>query len=182
MNASIVRAVAAAMRGASDEEATAPVTIEALFSAHVAFVWRTLRQFGVAEADLDDQTQEVFMVVYRRLDECEGDPRPWLYAIARRCAAAYRRRSHRRHECLVDATPEGSDTTDPALRMEVARLDRILQSLDENKRTVLLLYEVEQMSMREVAEVVKCTLPTAYARLYAARRALARSLEKDEGT
>ncbi len=156
------------------------MTLEALFSSHVAFVWRTLRQFGVAEADLDDQTQEVFMVVHRRLSECDGDPRPWLYAIARRVAAAYRRRSHRRHECLVDSTPDSSDTSDPAMRVEVERLNRVLESLDENKRTVLLLYEVEQMTMREVAAIVKCTLPTAYARLYAARRELLRSLEEKE--
>jgi RNA polymerase sigma-70 factor, ECF subfamily len=182
MSASIVRVVAGAMRGAPEKTTGAPVTIEALFSAYVAFVWRSLRHFGVAEADLDDQTQEVFMVVHRRLGECEGDPRAWLYAIARRCAAAYRRRSHRRHECLVDTTPESSDTTDPATRMEVERLNRVLESLDENKRTVLLLYEVEQMTMREVAELVNCPLPTAYARLYAARRELARSLEELEAT
>ncbi|OJY16218.1 MAG: hypothetical protein BGO98_40245 [Myxococcales bacterium 68-20] len=74
--------------------------------------------------------------------------------------------------------PEGLAPHDPALRAEVDRLSRILDSLDEDKRAVFLLYEVEEMTMREVAEIVGCTLPTAYARLYAARRDLARVLEE----
>ncbi len=171
--------LAEARREATDDEVAARMTIEQLFSAHVDFVWRSLRHFGVAEIDLDDQTQEVFLVAHRRLAQWSGDqPRAWLGAIARRCAAAYRRRSHRRHEQSVEAVPEGLAPHDPALRAEVDRLSRILDSLDEDKRAVFLLYEVEEMTMREVAEIVGCTLPTAYARLYAARRDLARVLEE----
>ena len=158
-----------------------PATLEALFSTHVGFVWRTLRHFGVARVDLDDQTQEVFLVAHRRLPEWDGaHPRAWLYAIARRCAAGYRRRSHRRHERAVETLPESTHTHDPADRIEMDRLHRALDSLDEEKRSVFVLYEVEEMTMREVAEAVECTLPTAYARLYAARRELARALEEKE--
>jgi len=181
VDASISRTVRFALRGDPEDVTSAPATIEALFTAHVEFVWRILRHFGVARADLDDQTQEVFIVAHRRLPEWDGEqPRAWLYAIARRCAASYRRRSHRRHERTVEAVPEGSDTRDLAAGMEMDRLNRALDALDEDKRSVFVLYEVEEMTMREVAEVVQCSLPTAYARLYAARRELARALE--EGT
>src|SRR5262245_28280846 len=103
------------------------MTVDALFSEYVNFVWRCLRHFGVAKVDLEDQTQEVFLVAQRRVAEWNGrQPRAWLGAIARRCAAGYRRRSHRRHEHTVENLPEEHDTRDPAARMELDNLGRIL--------------------------------------------------------
>lgn len=182
MTASTLRVEGGTIEGVADE-APARTTIEALFQAHVTFVWRTLRHFGVASADLDDQTQEVFLVAHRRLDEWDGEhPRAWLHAIARRRASTYRRRSHRRHERAVDAVPEESDLRDPAARTEINLLNRVLDSLDEEKRSIFVLYEVEQLSMREVAIAMNVTLTTAYARLYAVRRELARVLGTEEAT
>jgi RNA polymerase sigma-70 factor, ECF subfamily len=160
--------------------APAETTIEALFAAHVRFVWRSLRHFGVAAEDLDDLTQEVFLVAHRRLAEWDGSaPRGWLCAIARRCAAASRRRSHRRHERTVETVPEGCDTRDPSARVELDLLSRILDTLDETERVAFVLHEIEEMPMREVAEVLQCPLYTAYRRYHAARRELTRLLERE---
>ncbi|OJY25892.1 MAG: hypothetical protein BGO98_35440 [Myxococcales bacterium 68-20] len=149
-----------------------------LFSTCLPFVWRNLRQLGVHEPDLEDQSQEVFLTAHRRYDEWDGQhPRAWLYAIVRRCASAYRRRSHRRHESPVETVPERSDLRDPSARAEIELLLRVLDGLDEEKQAVLLLYEVEGMSVPEIAAAVQCPLPTAYTRLYAARRELTRALE-----
>src|SRR5262245_49096480 len=101
--------------------------VEDLFSAHAEFVWRALRQLGVAEADLEDQTQEVFIVAYRRYASWNGgSPRGWLYAIARRCASHYRRDGHRRREVAVDEVPESGATTNPDAALDIERLDRAL--------------------------------------------------------
>jgi RNA polymerase sigma-70 factor (ECF subfamily) len=178
VNASLVRGISRALevREAKTSERTA---FEALFETYLTFVWRSLRHFGVAERDLEDQTQEVFLVAHRHLADLDvHHPRAWLYAIARRCAAAYRRRSHRRHERTVETLPEASHNRDPAAGMEVDRLTPVLASLDEDKRTVFLLHDVEEMPMREVAQAVGCQLSTAYARLYAARRELAKAIRE----
>ncbi len=160
--------------------APAHPTIEALFAEHVRFVWRTLRHFGVADDDLEDVVQEVFIVAHRRLAEWDGlAPRGWLCAIARRCAAGSRRRSHRRHERLVESVPEGFDTRDPSARVELDLLSRLLDMLDETERTAFVLHEIEEMPMREVAEVLQCPLYTAYRRYHAARRQLTRLLERE---
>lgn len=178
MGASILH-VASAERELPGDAASARMTIEELFATYVSFVWRRLRDFGVAEADLDDQTQEVFVVVHRRIHEWDGHhPRAWLHAIARRCAAGYRRQTHRRHESAVETMPEARDTRDPSARAEVDLLSRVLDSLDEDQRTVFLLFAVEEMPMREVAEAMQCSLQSAYRRLSAARRALSRALEE----
>ena len=75
--------------------------------------------------------------------------------------------------------PESIDTRDPSARAEIDLLNRVLYSLDEDKQVVFLLYEVEGLSMREVAETLKCPIQTAYTRLYAARRELTSALGED---
>ncbi|MBX3201984.1 MAG: RNA polymerase sigma factor [Labilithrix sp.] len=155
------------------------MTFDALFHDYVDFVWRSLRHFGVAEADLEDQTQEVFLVAHRHFANVSVEhPRAWLYAIARRAASGYRRRSYRRHERAVENVPESSHSRDPAAGVELDRLASVLDTLDEDKRTVFLLHDVEEMPMREVAEAVGCPLSTAYARLHAARRELAKAIQE----
>ncbi|WP_169927744.1 RNA polymerase sigma factor [Labilithrix luteola] len=159
--------------------APARPTVEELFSAHANFVWRNLRRFGVRSADLEDVTHDVFLVAHRKYPDWDGaHERAWLFAIARRCASAYRRRAHRTREIQVDEVPDLGVEGDPSTRAELERLDRALAMLDEDKRNVLLLYETESMSMREVAIALGCLLPTAYARLYAARRELARAFRE----
>jgi len=155
--------------------------VEELFSAHVDYVWRSLQHLGVAEADLEDQTQEVFIVAYRRYPTWDGEhARGWLFAIARRCASAYRRRSHRRHELTVHEVPERAPAEiDPPERLDLGRFDAALEALDEDKRAVFTLFEIEELPMREVARIVQCPLQTAYARLYAARRELAHALSEE---
>ena len=155
--------------------------VQELFSEHVDYVWRSLQHLGVAEADLEDQTQEVFLVAYRRYAAWDGEhPRGWLFAIARRCASAYRRRSFRRHELTFDEVPENSPTElVPLAGLDLDSFDAALSALDEDKRTVFVLFEIEELPMREVARILECPLQTAYARLYAARRILARALSEE---
>ncbi len=159
--------------------ATSRPGLEEFFSTHLDFVWRSLRQLGVGEADIDDQMQEVFLVAFRRYPTWDGEhARAWLFAIARRCASQYRRRGHRLHELPVDELPDSPAEGDPSARIDIDRLDRALATLDEDKRIVFVLFEIEEMSMRDVASAVGCPLQTAYSRLHAARRELARVLSE----
>lgn len=151
---------------------------EQVFGEHAAFVWRVLRRLGVAEADVEDVCQEVFSAVYRQLPSFEGRSKlsTWIYAIARNHAARYRQRAHRRYEEPMAAPPEPLDDEGPDRQLEQRRarqlLDRLLDSLDDDKREVFVLYEVEGLGMREVVEIVGCPLQTGYSRLHAARTAV----------
>jgi RNA polymerase sigma-70 factor (ECF subfamily) len=167
--------------GARSAEGLSRPDVDELFSAHVDYVWRSLHHLGVADADLEDQTQEVFIVAYRRYATWDGQhARGWLYAIARRCASAYRRRSHRRHELTVDEVPERPPPElESSTDLDLDRLDIALQALDEDKRSVFVLFSIEELPMREVARILGCPVQTAYARLYAARRELSRALTED---
>lgn len=147
-----------------------------VFRKEAPFVWRALRRLGVREADIEDVCQEVFVVVHRKLGDFEGRSslRTWIYGICARTASDYRRSARVRHEVVTDAPPDAPDSARQhdvlALREARAKLDRILDRLDDDKRAVFVLYEIEELTMNEVAEALGCPLQTAYSRLHAARK------------
>jgi RNA polymerase sigma-70 factor (ECF subfamily) len=161
---------------ADDSPPRAAATVEGLFRDYGAFAWRVLRRLGVAERDVDDVCQEVFVTVHRRLPSFEGrsPAQTWLYGICVRTAADYRKRAVHRREVVVREPYVGAidanQESDTALREARATLDRILDALDDEKRAVFVLFEIEELSMTEVAIAVGCPLQTAYSRLHAARR------------
>jgi RNA polymerase sigma-70 factor (ECF subfamily) len=146
-----------------------------LFEDHAEFVWRSLRRLGVDHADLEDALQEVFVVVHRRIADYEerSSLRAWLYAICIRVNSKHRRSRGRRREDVLDELPEVTvepDQESGVEQQQSLRLgQRLLEALPEKQRMVFVLYEVEHMSMAEIAEIVGCPIQTAYARLHKAR-------------
>lgn len=158
-----------------------PPAFREVFDRHGRYVWRTLRRLGVREADAKDMCQEVFMVVHRRLPEFDGSSsiRTWVYGITVRVASQYRRRAvHRREELseqvveTPSAPPQHDDLEERWLRR---RLEAALNGLDEHKRTVFVLYELEELTLSEISTVLGCPLQTVYFRLRTAREAVRRA-------
>jgi RNA polymerase sigma-70 factor (ECF subfamily) len=153
---------------------TAAPSFDEVDREHVTFVWQVLRRLGVAPAEVQDACQEVFLTVHRRLHAFEhrSSMRTWLYAIAVRCAHAQRRRGRSSEAPSSDADEPAVEATQSdsiARRQARAQLDEILDELDDAKRAVFVLYELEDLTMAEVAAAVGCPLQTAYSRLQAAR-------------
>lgn len=162
-----------------------PLDFAQLFRSHAPAVLRALRRLGVAERDLEDVAQDVFVTLHAKLGEIERPEavRSYVYGIAVRHAADHRKRAHvRREHPGGDALPEGRSSapqlTELLATERRARLDRALAALDTDKRAVLVLYELEELPMREVAQALEIPLQTAYSRLHAARRNLASALEE----
>jgi RNA polymerase sigma-70 factor, ECF subfamily len=151
------------------------LTAEEVFREHGAFVFRLLRRLGVPDADLDDLTQDVFIIVHRALDQYEerNQMRSWLYRICVREASRHRRSRPPAGTIDVDLLSGPADSNpEDAVQANEARadFDRLLGVLDEERRAVFVLYEVEELSMEEVATAVGCPLATAYSRLRSARK------------
>ena len=167
-----------------------PPSMRTIFDEHARYVIRTLRHLGISEADVEDVAQEVFVTVHRKLAEFEGRAklRTWLYAICLRVASDHRRRAYVVRERVTDSPPVDTGErsgVEPDTSFESrAFVQHLLAELDEDKRAVLVLYEIEGLTMREVAEVVGCPLQTAYSRLHAARALLheAALRSQSEGT
>jgi RNA polymerase sigma-70 factor, ECF subfamily len=155
-----------------------------IFRTYAPFAWRALRRLGVPEADVEDVCQEVFVVVHRKLADFEGRSslKTWIYGICARTASDYRRSGRVRREIVTDAPPDaaqdGGQHDAVALRQARAALDRILDQLDDDKRAVFVLYEIEELTMAEVAEALGCPLQTAYSRLHAARKLVESGIKK----
>jgi RNA polymerase sigma-70 factor (ECF subfamily) len=153
-----------------------PPRFEDVFGACAPLVCRTLRRLGLPEADVEDLAQEVFMVVFRKLPAFEGRSKvsTWVYGICVKVAADHRRRAYVRLESPRVEVPE-TEVTPPqgvaVARLEArALLDAVLAELDDDKRAVFVLYELEELGMAEVAAALEVPLQTAYSRLHAARK------------
>jgi RNA polymerase sigma-70 factor (ECF subfamily) len=144
---------------------------------------RTLRRLGVRPADLEDCGQEVFVVVHRKLGAFDGRSLPgWLFSICNRVASDYRKRAYVRHEEPTFELPDAGVAPSQWCDLEQTRarefLESVLLDLDEDKRDVFLLYELEEMSMPEVATALGCPVQTAYSRHRSAREHLERAIRK----
>ena len=164
-------------------------TWEQIYAAHFDFVWRSLRRLGVAEPNVDDATQDVFLIVFRRLGEFEerSSIKTWLFGIAYHVARRSRQRFARActapPELLQDTVgPAAPDPQSAALRSEAKRIVyRILDSMPADKRDVFVMAELEQMSAPEIAEIIDISVNTVYSRLRSARRDFEAAARREQG-
>jgi RNA polymerase sigma-70 factor (ECF subfamily) len=153
----------------------APMTFTAAFENYASFTWSVLALLGVAPADVPDVCQEVFLVLHRRWTEVDTDRslKSWLYAVCVRKSAEYRRHRRARPEVVTAEPPEvrveGSAEDVVDRKRAAGLLERALDQLDDDRRAVFVLYEIEELSIAEVAATIGCPLQTAYSRLRAAR-------------
>jgi RNA polymerase sigma-70 factor (ECF subfamily) len=156
----------------------------AVYDAQVAFVWRTLRRFGVRDSAMKDAVQDVFVVVHRRLPEFtpRAQLSTWLFRICMRTARDHRRRAHVRHEVADEGAVEvcaDSGATAAELverREDLALFDAALEKLDFDQRAVFILFELEDMTGEAISETLEIPLGTVYSRLRLARQAFRRAV------
>jgi RNA polymerase sigma-70 factor (ECF subfamily) len=164
--------------------AASPQRIRALFDAELPFVWRSLRRLGVPPAVTDDAAQEVFLVASRKLAEIEiGRERSFLFATALRIAANARRsfaRRDARHDDALDGVVDPGPSPEAIADRARARalLDEVLAALDLDLRAVLVLHELEEMSMAEIAITLEIPPGTVASRLRRAREAFRTEVER----
>lgn len=157
----------------------------AVYEQYFDFVWRSCRRLGVPERTVDDAVQDVFIVVHRRLCDFEGRSslKSWIFGIARRVAKDHRRRISRkeRAEALPEtiADPRARSPLDTAERRQAVKLlHELLESLDDDKREVFVLAELEQMTVPEIASSIEVNVNTVYSRLRAARKAFDKAVRR----
>jgi RNA polymerase sigma-70 factor (ECF subfamily) len=163
------------------------VRFEDLYEEHFSFVWRGLRRLGVPDSSVEDAAQEVFLAIHRRLPDFAGRSslRTWVFGFVLRVARDHRRRARRKGgaeplpEGLADGAPGPLDRLERTEELRV--LDAALSGLDDDKRAVFVMGEIEQMTAPEMAEVLGVPLNTVYSRLRLARRDFEREVERLKG-
>jgi RNA polymerase sigma-70 factor (ECF subfamily) len=157
-------------------------TFAEIYEEHFDLVWRTARRLGVPESEASDVVQDTFLVLHRRLADYDGRAsiKRWVLGIVMKVVSDHRRRYRRKDAPCVPhaADSEGdlavaSSLPAPSAEVEqaeaVSLLHTLLSELDESKREVLILAQLEEMSVPEIAEVLGANVNTVYARLRAAR-------------
>lgn len=159
---------------------------QALYEEWFDEVSRWVRALGGPPAEQEDLVQDVFVVVYRRLPDFDGNNvAGWLYRIAQRRVRDFRRLRWVKHVLfggvpLSEALPKPGagplDTLETKEKRDL--LERLLDRLNDSERAALVLFEIEGKTGEEIAAIQGVPLNTVWARIHKARKKLKTQLAK----
>ena len=163
-------------------EAAAPPSVGEVYEQYFGYVSRCLSHLGVQPSQLDDATQDVFLVVNDKLEHFDGRAAltTWLSAIVLRVAHRYRARQTRalKNESPEELVDDTSPEADAHARSRLLMAKEALEALDPPKREVFVLSEIEQLSAPEIAAICGLPVNTVYSRLRVAKQTFAAALHR----
>ncbi|MGM0557470.1 MAG: RNA polymerase sigma factor [Myxococcota bacterium] len=170
---------------------------EALVMRYEEQFHRLAWSYVKSDSDAEDVVQNAFLKIYRKLDTFRGDARfkNWAYRVVINTALSrLRKRSTRGEVALEDVNPnfeEDEELATTSIQQWKVRADEAAENtelrklivdavdkLEEKYETVFLLYEVEGLSMEEIADVIDLTIGGVKTRLHRARLHLRATLER----
>jgi RNA polymerase sigma-70 factor (ECF subfamily) len=160
-----------------------------VYRQYFDFVWSSVRRLGVEPEAVDDLVQDVFIVIYSKLDTLEKPEalRSWIYGVVRRSVSTHRRAKRIRGGAAmavgfsteaVSHAPTPLEQTETHAELQL--LASLLAELDEPKREIFSLVELQELTVPEAAEALELPLNTAYSRLRLARQAFEAALARNE--
>jgi RNA polymerase sigma-70 factor (ECF subfamily) len=149
---------------------------DAVYESEYPYVWKTLGRLGVPPSDLADAVHEVFVVLFRRWSDVDRTRlRAWLFGVARKVAAGMRRKD--RETAVADIEPEPSTPS----HGEAELLWKALAQLDEDRRLVVVLHDIEGRTGADIAGELGISVNTVHSRLRLARAELVTIVERLRG-
>lgn len=150
-----------------------------LFRRYGRFVAAFMTRMGVPQRDLDDLMQDVFLVAHKNGGYEPGPAKPTTYLanIAFKAVISHRRKARTRGFVRPDdeavdraAGAQGTahDVREREQKLEI--LGQLLDTLDDDKRAIFVLTEIQGETVVAAAQILGINLDTAYSRLRAARQ------------
>ena len=162
-------------------------SFQSVYRQYFDFVWSSARRLGVEPDSMDDLVQEVFIVIHAKLDNLEKPEalRSFIYGVVRRTVSTHRRAKRSRPVTGLTGSvgPEAVSHSPTPLEQteanaELQLLGELLDQLDEPKRELFALVELEELTVPEAATLLEIPLNTAYSRLRLAREAFEAALSR----
>ncbi len=183
------------MSGKQRKTAATRRVFESEVRPHLDALYSTALRLTRSGVDAEDLVQDTLVRAYRFYDRFEAGTnfKAWLLRIQMNAFVNRYRRSAREREVFAGpmATPVGEGVmsrstmrglTDPvgdAQRQIIAReINRAFEELSDDARAMVLLADVEELSYKEIAEVIGCPIGTVMSRLHRARKQLQSSLQQ----
>jgi RNA polymerase sigma-70 factor (ECF subfamily) len=174
--------------GAATSDRVDEARLGRLVSEHFDVLWRFLKRLGIPESDVDDAVQEVILVLARKLHQVDaGSERAFVLSTAFRVASGFRRQARRRRE-VDEAELPALESPDPSPESQAERqrlrvvLGQVLEQLPLELRAVFVLYELEELTMAEIARSLELPPGTVASRLRRSRETFERLAAQALGT
>jgi RNA polymerase sigma-70 factor (ECF subfamily) len=142
----------------------------------------------VRDADREDLVHEVFLKVQARMADYDTSRpiRPWLFGFAYRVAADHHRLARHRFEVFGEPREAVAASVPADERVELLEERNLvleaLLTLELDRRAVVILHDIDDMPVPEIARMLEVPLNTAYSRLRLAREQLATAVVKLRAT
>ena len=159
---------------------------ETIVHQFAPMVFRLISRFFRTREDVEDLAQDVFLKVFARLEQVRPtDNFPgWLARVTVNTCYDEMRKTRRRKEAMEiygpDLIRQNSSVVHPEPDMH-GKARAAVQALDAKLRIPLILKEVEEMSVEEIARTMGLTQTNVKVRLFRARKKLATTLGRSEG-
>ncbi len=129
--------------------------------------------------DAQDAAQEVFLKLFQKQKDIQGDPKPWLYRVTVNvCNDWYRKRTAVAEPNEQAADPSADALTTITLEERKRLLKEGLQTLGERERIAIVLRDIEGHSTQEVAKILGVEEVTVRSQICVARVKLAKYVRK----
>ena len=166
-------------------------SFEPLVAKYQPRIFATARRYARRESEVEDIVQEIFLKAFQKLGSFRGEApfEHWLMRLAvRTCYDFLRGHQRSRESSFTDISEqetewlEGKAALDPGREDQVAAaralVEKILSQLSPASRMVITLLEIEERSVKEIAELTGWSVPLVKVRAFRARAEMKKQLEK----
>ena len=153
---------------------------ELFTEASVHFVLRALGRLGVANRDVEDVAQEVFVTAHRLVASYDASrrPEPWLYGLAKNAARNHRKLVRHAREVPHDDAVGDPSTDGRTAAVASDQLRRALATLDDELVDAIILCDLSELTVLETAAALGVAEGTLKDRLRRGRAALRAELAR----
>ncbi len=168
-----------------------PESFEPLVQKYSPRVFATARRYARRDREVEDIVQEVWLKAFQHLDSFRGEApfEHWLMRLTVRTCYDFLRAHQRNRETAFSELSEpesdwlerfGSEPDNADENAEAARqlVQRILENLSPPARLIITLLEIEERSVKEIAQLTGWSIPLVKVRAFRARAEMRKALAK----